>query len=216
MKIAAKPYSGSNDRVEQEPMAEGTYPARLVQVIHMGTQEQRPFKGQPKPDEDTIMTTYEFLDEFVKDENGEDVEGKPRWLSEDFPFKPVQLEKAKSSIRYKVLDPDNKYDGDWSSVIGAPCMVTVGSYKTREGKVRNKILSTAPMRAKDAKTAPELKNPPKLFSVLAPDMEVLGSLPKWIQDKVNNSPEMKGTPAKKQEKYEGPVEQEDAEDDGEW
>ena len=216
MKIKGTAGAGAGgDRVEQEPMADGTYPARLVQVIHMGTQPQRPFKGQPKPDADTLMTTYEFLDEFILDEEGNEVEDKPRWLSEDFPLKSTNVDLATSTKRYKVLDPEDEHDGDWAAVIADPCMVTVGSYKTREGKVRNKILSTAPMRAKDAKNAPELKNPPKLFSVLDPDMEVLGSLPKWIQDKINEAPEMKGENKAPKEEPEGNA-QEEEEDNGDW
>lgn len=214
MKIKGKVGAGGGgDRVEQEAMAEGTYPARLVQIIHMGTQPQRPFKGQPKPDADSLMTTYEFLDEFVKDEAGNDVEDKPRWLSEDFPLKSLDLDKAKSTARYKALDPDIEHDGDWVALVGAPVMVQVGSYKNREGKVRNKILSTAPMRAKDAKNAPELVNPPKIFSVLEPDMEILGSLPQWIQDLLTASPEFKVATGQASKATAQEVETEEEDDD---
>ena len=69
-----KKFEGGNNRVEQEPMDAGTYPARIVQVLDMGVQEQQPFKGEPKPPVQELMVTYEFADEFIKDEEGNDVE----------------------------------------------------------------------------------------------------------------------------------------------
>ena len=80
--------NNNNDRPDMEP---GTYGARLVQILILGVQPQREFKGEAKPPKLEIMLTYEFNDEFMKDEDGEDILDKPRWLSETMPFNNLAL-----------------------------------------------------------------------------------------------------------------------------
>ena len=71
----------------QEPIEPGSYPARLVQVIDLGLQPQE-YLGEEKAPKIEITTTYELSDEFMKDEEGNDIEDKPRWVSETFPLNP--------------------------------------------------------------------------------------------------------------------------------
>lgn len=176
----------------QEAMEAGTYPARVVQVIDFGVQEQRAFQGAVKPPAQTIYQTYEFLDEFCKDEDGEDLEDKPRWLSEQFPLHSLEADLAKSTKRYYALDPDENFGGDFTLLVGSPCMVTINQYESK-GETKNGVSSVAPMRPKEAAKAPELVNPPKVFVIDAPDLEVFKSLPDWMQEKIKESLEFKGS-----------------------
>ena len=137
----------------QEAMEAGTYPARVVQVIDFGVQEQRAYQGAVKPPAQTIYQTYEFLDEFCKDENGEDLEDKPRWLSEQFPLHSLEADLAKSTKRYYALDPDENFGGDFTLLVGSPCMVTINQYESK-GETKNGVSSVAPMRPKEAAKAP--------------------------------------------------------------
>lgn len=195
MSLNAKnvPSTGGGNR--PEPLDPGSYPCRLVQVILLGTQKQRPFQGQEKPPAMEIMLTYEFLDEFLKDEDGNDIEDKPRWLSETIPFHNLEVERAKSTQRYIALDPNIEHDGDWAALIGTPCMVNV---IVREGQGKNKgkmyenISNVSAMRPKEAAKAPELVNPPKVFDFYDPDMEVFNALPQWIQDKMKEAVDFDG------------------------
>lgn len=223
MALNARKVKSQAKGPEQEPMDEGTYPARVVQVIDFGVQPQRPFKGVPKAPAQTIYQTYEFLDEFCKDENGEDVEDKPRWLSEDFPLFSLEADLAKSTKRYYALDPDEKYGGDFLLLVGEPCMVTINQYESK-GKIRNGVSSVAAMRPKEAAKAPALVNPPKVFVIDAPDLEVFKSLPDWMQDKIKGSLEFEGSaldealqgpakPVKKDKPNRKPVEVVEDEDD---
>lgn len=177
---------------QQEAMDAGTYPARLVQVIDCGIQEQRPFKGEAKPPAHEVMWTYEFLDEFCKDEDGEDQEDKPRWLSETFPLHSLEADLAKSTKRYYALDPDEVHEGDHTRLVGSACMVTINQYESK-GVMRNGVSSVAAMRPKEAAKAPELVNPPKVFVIDEPDLEVFKSLPDWLQDKIKGGLEFKGS-----------------------
>ena len=185
---------GGGDR--PEPLDPGAYPARLVQVILLGTQPQRPYQGQEKPPAIEIMLTYEFLDEFLKDEDGNDIEDKPRWLSEIIPLHNLAADKAKSTKRYYALDPNDEHDGDWGELVGKPCIVNVIN---REGKGKNagriyeNISDVSSMRPKEAAKAPELVNPSKVFDFYSPSMEVYKALPEWIQNKMKEALDYEGS-----------------------
>lgn len=163
-------------------------------------QPQREFKGEAKPPKLTIRLTYELLDEFMKDEEGNDLEDKPRWLSEEIPFMSLKADLAKSTKRYFALDPDDKADGDWSKLIGAPCVVTiVQEADKRPGvdRIYEKISAVSAMRPKEAAKAPELKNPPLVWDFYDPDIEVFDKFPDWIKDKIKGAVDYAGSALEK-------------------
>ncbi len=214
------PSNGGGGK-QQEPIEAGNYPARLVQVIDLGLQPQRPFKGEEKPPAHCIYTTYELLDEFMKDEDGNDDETKPRWQSEEMPLYNIGADLAKSTKRYKAIDPQLECEGDWGQLLGSPVMVTITAKEgtgNHLGKVFNNIGGTAPMRPKDAAKAEELKNPTKMFDLDNPDMEVFNSLPEWLREKIKGNLEFKGS--KLDQMLGGAPAQDDtpdnANDDGGW
>lgn len=175
-----------SNRVEQPTIEPGVYPARLVQLIDLGVQAQRPYKGQDKPPVQEIMLTYELVDSFMVDEQGNEVEDKPRWVSETLPFYGLFADKAKSTQRYHAFDPKDVFDGDFSQAVGLPINVTLVNNISGE-KVYTNVASVAAMRPRDANSCPELKNPTKVFNLDEPDMEVFNALPKWIQEKIQSN-----------------------------
>lgn len=192
--MALKAPAGNKNGKKAPPIESGTYPARLVQVITLGLQPQRPFKGEEKPPAYELYTTYEFADEFLKDEDGNDILDKPRWLSETFPFYSLGSDRAKSTQRYTALDPSHKYEGDWEQLLGAPVMITVTQDKSaKDNNIYNNISHTANMREKDAGKLPALVNPPKLFDLSNPDLTIFLSLPEWLQDKIKANLEYPGS-----------------------
>lgn len=179
-------------------MESDTYPARVVQVLDLGLQKQRPYKGEDKKPQYELNVTYEFTGEFLQDEDGNDLEDKPRWLSERFPFYPLSADKAKSTKRYNAIDPDGKVKGDWEKLVGAPCNVTVVESKPNaEGRTFNNIGAVSALSAKKAEKLGGLVNPPKVFSLDDPDMEVFMSLPEWLQDLIKNNLEYEGSKLEK-------------------
>lgn len=179
-----------------EPMEAGTYPARLVIVADLGLQPQRPFQGQDKPPAYEILTTYEFLDEFLPGEDGEPDVSKPRWVSENFPLFSIDSERARSTKRYISLDPNMQFGGDWSKLIGTPCLVTIVKNVgkgSNSGKIFNNIVNVAAMRPKDALRAPPLVNSAVVFDMDDNDVGSFKSLPEWIQKKIVGSLEFKGS-----------------------
>lgn len=174
-------------------MEAGNYPARLVQVIDLGVQPQE-YQGETKPPKREIMVTYEFLDEFLPDEDGNPDETKPRWLSERFAVNNLQSEKAKSTQRYYALDPNEEAEGDWFALIGRPCAVTAVTYVGKDKEERNKVASISTMRPKDAQKAPALVNEPKVFDTEEPNAEVFRSLPEFVQKLIQEGLEWQGLP----------------------
>jgi hypothetical protein len=143
------------------------------------------------------MVTYEFVDEFIKDEDGNDVEDKPRWLSETFPLHNLDSDLAKSTKRYYALDPDADEEGDWTKLLGRPVMVTIVSNPGKgknAGRTFNNITSTSVMRKKEADKLPELINEGKVFD--QDDLstaEIFLTLAKYPQDLIKKGLEWDGS-----------------------
>ena len=171
----------------------GAYPGRLVQLVSLGLQPQRPFKGEDKPPAQELMLTYELSDEFLVDDDGEEMKDKPRWQTETLPFYPLSSDKAKCTKRYKVLDPNVVHGGDWNALLGSPCIITITVSEKPDGKVYNNVGGISTMRAKDVEKLPPLVNPTRVFDWETPDMEVWAVLPDWIQDKIKNNLEFEGS-----------------------
>jgi hypothetical protein len=199
MALNAKKVKSTSGGKSHPPLDAGTYPARVVQVIGLGMQKQKPFKGQEKPDAYEIMLTYEFVDEFLLDEDGNEDKEKPRWYSETFPLFNLKNDKARSTKRYYALDPEEKCEGDFSQLVGTPCMVTL-SHNPRPGDPNNpyvNVSNVSTMRPKEAAKAPELVNPSKVFDPDEPDVEILKSLPEWLQEKICSNVNFEGSALEK-------------------
>lgn len=197
MAIKAKATSG-NKGVAQEPVEAGTYSARVVQVIDLGLQPQPAWQGKEKPPAYEIMMTYELLDEFMKDENGDEDESRPRWVSERFSLRSMDSELAKSTKRIKALDPDNSLDGDFAQLVELPCMVTLGIVTSKkDGRQFNQVMNISAMRSKDAAKAPALQNEARVFCLDEPDVEVFKKLPEWLQKLIQSNMEYKGSKLEK-------------------
>lgn len=174
--------SRNDSGITREPMEPGTYPVRLIQVIDLGLQEQRPWKDEPKPPAYEIMVTYEFIDEFLKDEDGQDMEDKPRWLSERFVLYSLRADKAKSTARIRGFDPTDEVGGNWPDLLGQPAMATViHNPNKKTGGVYENVEAVKPMREKDKESCRPLVNEAQTFDLDDPDLEVFNSLAGWQQ-----------------------------------
>lgn len=178
----------------QEEIEVGNYPSRLAQVIDLGRHYRDKWvDGQgyvvdtDRKAENYIMLTCELCTEFMKDEQGTDIEDKPRWLSESIPLLALTSDLATSTKRYLAFDKDKKHDGDWKKILSYPCTVTVAHKKSGKAKIGS---ITPPMKGM---VIPELKNQPKFFDTTEPDMDIFNSLPQWIQDKIKSNLDYEGS-----------------------
>lgn len=193
---ATSPKKPQGKRVEQVELAEDNFPCRVAQVIDLGRHKRETYDtvnrkyvvDDSKAPANMVMLTYEFTTEFMKDEDGNDLEDKPRWLSETLPIFALDIELATSTKRMKAFDPDfTKFEGDLEAVAGEPCAVTIVHKQNGKAKIGS---VNKPMKGM---VVPELKNPVKVFSLDAPDMEIFNSLPEWLQDKIKSNLDFKGS-----------------------
>ncbi len=189
--------SGGNLKIT--PMEPGTYPARTVAIVDLGLQPQSAWQGKDRAPVYKIAFTYEFVDEFLKDDEGKDLKDKPRWLTEVMPIYNTSAERAKSTARYKVLDPENKYNGDFSKLTNIPVMVTVvhNPNNKKPGSVWENIGEVSAMRQKDAEKCPPLVNKALVFDMDTPDFEVFKALPKFVKKLIVESLEFEGSKLEK-------------------
>jgi hypothetical protein len=193
-------HSGGNKGPAQAPIDAGTYPIRVAQIIDLGLQPQRPYQGQEKPPAHEMMLTYELLDEFCLDEDGNEDTEKPRWLSETLPLRSLMAEKAKSTQRYYALDPNEDSDGDFTALAGVAANAAIVQNPGKgnnAGKIYNNIQALSSMRPKDAAKAEPLKKDAKVFVIDEPDLEVFNSLPDWLQGKIKDNLEYQGSALQK-------------------
>lgn len=175
--LNAKKVAGTGG-ARAKPLDADNYPARLVQVIDLGVQNQRPYQGQEKPPVHEIMLTYELVTEFMLDDEGKPDEARPRWISERMPLYNLSADKAKSTKRYTALDPKMEAEGDWSQMIGKSCLVAVVN-REKDGRVYNNVGAVSPP-VKGMAIA-ELVNEGKVFDQDTATSEEFFNLPDWIQ-----------------------------------
>ena len=172
----------------------GAYPARTVGIIDLGLQPQS-YKGEEKAPGRMVNVTYELVDEFMVDEDGQPDKAKPRWLSEQFVLHNIESEKAKSTARYKALDPTNVYHGDFLALVDIPVNVTIVLNPNPKNKDRpyENISGITTMRTKDAEACPALVNKPTTFDLDEPSLEVYEKIPAWLKKKIESNLEFNGS-----------------------
>lgn len=192
---ATKTERKAINRVVQAELPVDNYPCRVAQIIDLGLHHKdvwddtskKFIKATDKAPVNMLMLTYEFTTEFMKDEAGNDVEDKPRWLSEDFPVYALDSDLATSTKRYNAFDPGHVERGNWAAFAGAPCAVTIAHKKSGKAKVGN---VAKPMKGM---VVADLKNPVKVFDLAAPDLDVFNSLPEWLRDRIKSNLEFEGS-----------------------
>ena len=207
MALNARKVESTGGNFKRQPALEaGTYPARLVQVICLGLKPQAAWQGNEKPPQISLHVTYELLDEFMLDEDGNEIKDKPRWQSETFPLHNLDSDMAKSTKRYFAIDPSEEHGGDWGKLVGTPVMVTITQNPDKKGKkddegnlvVYNNIASVQTMRDKDAKKAEPLVNEPRVFDPYEPDLDVYFSLPDWLRKEIKEALDFEGSDLEKE------------------
>lgn len=166
-----------------EPIPAGTYPARCVGLVDLGVQINAKFgKEQPK-----VRIIWELPTETIE-RNGET---EPRWISKPYTaslHEKSELRKDLESWRGKSFTSGELQAFDLTSVVDAPCMLSITHKTAQSGKMFAAVSSVSqPMRGI---AVPALKNPPLLFDFDYPREQMLSALealPEWMQNEVKKS-----------------------------
>jgi hypothetical protein len=172
IKALSKPTTSNYPKAERIP--EGTYPARLVQLVSLGVQETE-WKGVVKQSP-KVTLTFELPTETITINDEE----QPRWLSREFTLSLSDMSNLTPVV--KALDPKGECK-DLSDLLGKPCMVQVGSTSTGNAKITSIV---APMRGMPVA---EIYNPAKMlaFDFDNPDLEMFATFPQFMQEKIKSA-----------------------------
>jgi len=167
------------------------YPSRIAQILDLGIQERSPYNGTPKSPCNQMWVTYELVDEFMPDDDGNEDKEKPRWISERLNVFSMDVENAKSTKRMLSIDPAGAFDGDWSRVLDLPVLLQIVNRESKGIMYENVGGVTPTMKGQ---VVAELVNPPKLFDFDNPSQEVFDSLPDFLKDIINKGVDDNGYP----------------------
>lgn len=176
-------------------MEAGTYPSRVVIIADLGLQPQVFNKEQKEPKRE-LSVTFEHVDEFLQDDEGNDLKDKPRWNTKRFPLNNLDNDKATSTKFYNALDPQQVHGGDWKPLLGSPVSVSLAKEKGQGamlGRDFNKVIGLSTMRPKEAAALPELVNEALYFDMDEPDIAVFWKLPAFIRKRIQEGLRFKGS-----------------------
>jgi hypothetical protein len=191
----------SNGKKMNAPLLEaGSYPARVVGVVYLGVQKQMAWKGETKAPKLEVQYFYELSHEFMQDDDGKDIEDKPRWFSESLPVHGPEADKAKITLRNKAIDPTDSADGDLSKLLSFPCSVLIihkpGTGKNA-GKTMERIGGVAPGAGKlKGYVQPDLVNDSFYLDPWdkeACSLETFRKLPEWLRTKIMGADDFKSS-----------------------
>lgn len=183
-----KAPEGNTRNLQEGQLENGSYAARVVRVVDWGVQPADPNDQYQKGPKHQINVTFELPEEFMQDEEGNDVEDKPRWVGRRIPLNPMSSDLATSTIWSKAIDVKGEHNGDWSQYLGMPAEVVL----KQNGKYTN-ISGVNPMRPSKAAKLAELKNEAFFFDLQNPDMDNFRKLSTWEQHMICQNIHFRGS-----------------------
>lgn len=165
---------------EYEQTPTGLHPARIYSLIHLGTQDSEMYGPMYK-----ILLTFEITDELREYERDGEVTEKPMVMSLELTLsmnEKANLRKVVEAVINKRLTDEEAANFDVESIVGEACMVNVIESKTGKSKVG----PVSPVM-KGLKV-PEQFNPTLIYTFGDSNFD---KVPKWIQKKIQESPQWK-------------------------
>lgn len=143
-----KPAGGSGVKMDAPLLENGGYPARLLRIVDLG--EQPGSQQYPNPAYKMALV-FECLDEFMRDEEGKELEDQPRIFDYEVSYNLDGYMSEKSSI-HKVMKALDGFGVGMHTLLGKPCTISLTQQtgKKDPSKSYNKITGVTAMRAKDA------------------------------------------------------------------
>lgn len=168
------------------PCPAGTYQARCIRLIDMGTQTTD-YQGETKTARKVLMG-FEILDTEVRRDDGQ-----PHVISKRFTaslHEKAALRKVLASWRGRDFTPDELKAFDLAGVLGKTCLIALVD-NSKDGKTYTNI--AAIMAAPKGTKAPEgtCNEPLMHWDMAAPDWTVFAALPARVVEQIEASPEFK-------------------------
>jgi len=166
------------------PIEEGTYPARIYSIIHIGTGP-----GYQGKDQNKARITFELPTEkhTFKEENGPE----PRVISSEYTLsfhEKAKLRKVMDACLDLELDEDGFTEFDISELAGKTCMISIVHKKTESDTYAN--IDSASKLVKGM-TMESQHNATQLLDYENWNQELFDKLPDFLKVKIGDSKEYK-------------------------
>lgn len=170
-----------NDNADFQRPDPGTYVARCVRVIDLGTQAGE-YQGKPNARRQVVIM-WELPTELIPE--GE-YEGQPFLVSKFYTASLNEKSRLRQDLvnwRTRDFTPEELAGFDTKNILGAPCMVTLSP--TESGKIKVTGVAALPKGTK----VPDQFNPSVNFSLDEFDPTVYEGLSDWFRETIADSPE---------------------------
>ena len=147
--------SPSANAIKYDALECDVYEARIVRFIGLGVQEQRAYQGQAKDPAFKCSVQFELIgvDATGTKADGTAIEPRPACVFQDYFLFPGAKRGGVFDL-CSAVDPSivaAPRDLNWFiNNLGAPIMVQVGSYQTRDGVTKNTVSAVQPMSSRTA------------------------------------------------------------------
>ena len=165
------------------PAPAGVYPSRLYRIVDMGSQSES-FEGKAPVMRRKLLLSFEILDPDLKTEKGEPMTIHRRFTWSMHPQS--ALRPFLAAWRGKPFSDDEAALFDFGKLLGAAALLNITNVE-RGGRIRADIASISPLPK--GMVPPPGINELTAFHAEHPDLAVLGSLGKKLQEAIENSPE---------------------------
>lgn len=181
-------------------LEEGSYDARIVQIIDLGLQPLMEGSKSKEPQR-KLAIKFELLDEFMIGEDGKPITDKPRWFEWEISYAAdgYMHEKSMMLKLWKATGSDE--ETELKDLLTKPVQVLLTKFMRTSGKHKgtesNKVTGVVKMKEKDIASAPALVNDPLFFDLDEPDVEAFKKLPfgnqYCLQEKIKANLEYQGS-----------------------
>lgn len=164
-------YASSGEKLR---VADGTYPARIVEIFDIGRQKGS-YEGVDY-NKATLWISFEFPTE-KHDFKGE---MKPLRLSGEF----TKSTNEKSKL-YKIIKAINPSVESFEELLGGACLVEVGSTKGGNAKFMSAVGMPNGLQVE------QLTVPPTFYDIAKPNVDIFNTFPDFLKEKMMNSDDWK-------------------------
>ena len=185
----------NSNKSSNRPLAKaGSQPARVAAVVDLGVQARPPFKGKEKAPVHQVFINFELVNDSYEHEG--------KTVKQRIGPKPFNIV-AKNSEMYdnsaiakflKAIDPNDSIKGDLTALADKPCLATVVHNEGIGQHAGKKFANlTQVMIAPEGFPVAALSSAPVVFSFDNPTEESWKALPEFIQNKIKNALNYKGS-----------------------
>ena len=172
--------------ISYNALAADVYPARIVRFVGLGVQDQPEFQGQKKEPAFKCAIQFELIgvDATGTKADGTPIDPRPACVFQDYFLFPG-ASRGKVFDMCKVIDPSidaTPRSLDWFiEHLNSIVMVQVGTYQTRDGVTKNKVVSVQPVPGFIRSTVGEARSDIVGFNPYVDNEEALSAYNKLFQ-----------------------------------